>query len=87
MINIKVLGPGCANCKNLEQLCKDVVSENQIEAEIEKITNYKDIMSFGIMSTPGLVLNGKVVSTGKLPTKATLTHWLMNELTKSEDQA
>ncbi len=82
MLNIKVLGSGCANCINLEKLCREVVSENGIEAEIEKVTDYKDIMSYGIMTTPGLVVNGKVVHSGKLPTKSTLTHWLMNELAK-----
>jgi len=76
MLNIKVLGSGCANCFNLEKLCKEVVAENSIEAEIEKVTDYKDIMSFGIMSTPGLIVNGKVVHSGKLPTKETLSHWL-----------
>lgn len=80
MLNIKVLGSGCANCKTLEKLCQEVVAENSIDAEIEKVTEYKDIMSYGIMSTPGLVVNGKVVHSGKLPTKSTLTHWLMNEL-------
>jgi small redox-active disulfide protein 2 len=80
MLNIKVLGSGCANCITLEKLCKEVVAENSIDAEIEKVTEYKDIMSYGIMSTPGLVVNGKVVLSGKLPTKSTLTHWLMNAL-------
>jgi small redox-active disulfide protein 2 len=80
MLNIKVLGSGCTNCINLEKLCREVISENGIEAEIEKVTDYKDIMSYGIMSTPGLVINGKVVLSGKLPTKSTLTHWLMNAL-------
>ena len=77
MLSIKVLGSGCTNCLNLEKLCREVAAENQIEAEIEKVTDFKEIMSFGIMSTPGLVLNGKVVSSGKLPTKTTLTHWMM----------
>jgi small redox-active disulfide protein 2 len=80
MLNIKVLGSGCANCITLEKLCKEVVAENTIDAEIEKVTDYKDIMSYGVMSTPGLVINGKVVLSGKLPTKSTLTHWLMNAL-------
>ena len=80
MLNIKVLGSGCTNCINLENLCREVVTENSIEAEIEKVTDYKDIMSYGILSTPGLVLNGKVIHSGKLPTKSTLTHWLMNAL-------
>lgn len=84
MLNIKVLGPGCANCKNLEKLCNEAVQENNIDAQIEKITDYKDIMSYGIMSTPGLIINGKVVLSGKLPTKSTLVHWLMNALAEED---
>lgn len=80
MLNIKVLGSGCKNCINLENLCREVIAENQLEAEIEKVTDYKDIMSYGIMSTPGLVLNGKVVLSGKLPAKSTLTNWLVNSV-------
>lgn len=80
MLNIKVLGSGCTNCQNLEKLCKEVTTENNIDAVIEKVTDYKDIMSYGIMSTPGLVINGKVVLSGKLPTKSSLTHWLMDAL-------
>ncbi len=81
MLNIKILGPGCANCTNLEKLCHEVVAENSIDAQIEKVTDYKDIMSYGIMSTPGLAVNGKVIHSGKLPTKSTLTNWLVNEFT------
>ena len=80
MLNIKVLGSGCTNCINLEKLCREVAAENSIEAEIEKVTDFKEIMSYGILSTPGLVLNDKVVSSGKLPTKSTLAHWLINAL-------
>ncbi len=82
MLNIKVLGSGCTNCINLEKLCREVVSENKIAAEVEKVTDLKEIMGYGILSTPGLVLNGKVVSSGKLPTKSTLTHWMLNALNK-----
>ena len=78
MLKIKVLGSGCANCINLEKLCHEVVSENGIDAEIEKVTDYKDIMSYGVMTTPGLVVNEKVIHSGKMPTKSTLAHWLMN---------
>ncbi|MFA7420858.1 MAG: thioredoxin family protein [Melioribacteraceae bacterium] len=80
MLSIKVLGSGCTNCKNLENLCKEVVAENNIEATIEKVTELKDIMSYGVMSTPGLVVNEKVIHTGKLPTKSTLTSWLKENL-------
>jgi small redox-active disulfide protein 2 len=77
MLNIKILGSGCTNCKNLEKLCREVVTENNLEADIEKVTDIKEIVSYGILSTPGLVVNGKVLSSGKLPTKSTLQHWLM----------
>lgn len=84
MLEIKVLGAGCTNCVNLEKLCREVVAENAIEANIQKVTDFKEITGFGIMSTPGLVINGKVVLSGKLPTKSTLTHWLMNALAEEE---
>ncbi|HEX2866092.1 MAG TPA: thioredoxin family protein [Ignavibacteriales bacterium] len=84
MLNIKVLGSGCPNCISLEKLCKEVVLENNVEAEIEKITDFKDIMAHGVMSTPGLIINGKIVSSGKLPVKSTLTHWIMDALAGAE---
>jgi small redox-active disulfide protein 2 len=77
MLEIKILGSGCTNCKNLEKLCREVVTENKLEANIEKVTDIKEIVSYGILSTPGLVVNGKILSSGKLPTKNTLQHWLM----------
>ena len=77
MLDIKILGSGCTNCKNLEKLCREVVTENKLEANIEKVTDIKEIVSYGILSTPGLVVNGKILSSGKLPTKNTLQHWLM----------
>ncbi len=84
MLDIKILGAGCTNCTNLEKLCHQVVAENNIEANIQKVTDFKEIAAYGIMSTPGLVINGKVVLSGKLPTKSTLTHWLMNALATEE---
>ena len=78
MLEIKILGSGCTNCKNLEKLCREVVTENKLEANIEKVTDIKEIVSYGILSTPGLVENGKILSSGKLPTKNTLQHWLMH---------
>ncbi len=76
MLTIKVLGSGCTNCQTLERLCKEVIAENTLEATVEKVSDLKEIMSYGVLSTPGLVVNGKVISSGKLPTKSTLTHWL-----------
>ena len=76
MLEIKVLGTGCAKCKELERMCFDVAAENNITADIQKVTDLKDIMSYGIMQTPGLVINGVVKLSGKLPTRATLLHWM-----------
>jgi len=79
MIEIKVLGPGCPNCMRLENLCNEVVGELGIEAQVEKITDINEYGKYGVMLTPGLVVNGKVLLQGKVPTKATLTNWLKNE--------
>lgn len=76
MLDIKVLGPGCANCIKLENLVKEVVAEHNIPANVEKITDREKFFDYGIMLTPGLVVNGKVLSSGKIPTKSTLEHWL-----------
>ena len=80
MLTIKVLGSGCANCKRLEQVAHKVVSEMGIEAEIIKVTEYPEIMAYNIMSTPGLVINEKVVSTGRIPTPAEVTTWMATAL-------
>jgi small redox-active disulfide protein 2 len=80
MLNIKVLGSGCANCKRVEQIARKVVAEMALEAEVIKVTDYNDIMAYNILSTPGLVINEKVVSTGRIPTPAEVTTWLANAL-------
>lgn len=84
MLKVKVLGSGCANCVNLEKLCREVAEENNIEASIEKITDYKEIMQHGILRTPGLIINDKIIASGKIPVKATLAHWFMNALVEAE---
>jgi len=76
MINIKVLGSGCANCKRIEAMARKVVMDLSVEAEIEKVTDYADIMKWPILSTPGLVINDKLVSTGRIPSKAEIVDWL-----------
>ncbi|MEE4176722.1 MAG: thioredoxin family protein [Bacteroides sp.] len=78
-MNIKVLGPGCPNCVRLENLCKELVDELGLNAQVEKITDINEYGKYGVMLTPGLVVNGKVLLQGKLPTKATLSNWLKNE--------
>ena len=76
MINIKVLGSGCANCKRLEQIARKAVEDLGVEAEIEKVTNYNDIMKYPILSTPGLVINEELVSSGRIPSQDEITDWL-----------
>ena len=76
MVNIKVLGPGCANCKRLEQIAQKAVESLSIEAEIEKVTDYAEILALGVMATPGLVINGKVVSSGRIPAEIEVLDWL-----------
>lgn len=72
-MEIKILGTGCANCRRLENITREVVQEMGIEAEFEKVTNIKEIAKTGIMMTPGLVINGEVKSSGKVPSKEEVT--------------
>jgi small redox-active disulfide protein 2 len=76
MLTIKILGSGCANCKRLEQIARKVVEEMQLEAEVIKVTDYNDILKYNIISTPGLVINEKVVSSGRIPSPAEVTTFL-----------
>lgn len=66
-MEIKVLGPGCPKCKSLEKATREVVEKNNIEATITKVEDIMDIMAFGVMSTPALVVDGKVVVKGRVP--------------------
>jgi small redox-active disulfide protein 2 len=76
MNTIKVYGSGCPNCIKLEQLSREAVEETGLDFSIEKVTDFEAIAKRGIMRTPGLEINGNIVSTGKIPTKATLVHWI-----------
>ena len=76
MLTIKILGSGCANCKRLEATARKVVEELGIEAEIEKVTDYAEIMKYPILSTPGLVINEKLVSAGRIPSPAQIEAWI-----------
>lgn len=76
MLTIRVLGPGCPRCNELERMCFNYLASENIDADVQKITDLKKIAEFGIMQTPALVINGKVYCSGKLPTKSTLAHWI-----------
>lgn len=68
-MNIKILGTGCPKCKALEKLTTEVVTENSFDAEISKVEDIVQIMNYGIMGTPGLVVNEKVLISGRVPSK------------------
>ena len=76
MLTIKVLGPGCPNCKKLEAVTRQAVDMTGVQAEILKVTDYAEIMEYAILWTPCLVVNGKVVSSGRIPSPAEVSSWL-----------
>jgi small redox-active disulfide protein 2 len=80
MVTIKVLGSGCANCKKVEEIAHQAVSALSVEAEIIKVTQYNEIMAYDILTTPGLVINEKVVCSGRIPSQAEVITWLANTL-------
>jgi small redox-active disulfide protein 2 len=67
---IKILGSGCNNCVNLERVTREAVADLGLDAEFEKVTDYPAIIGYGVMSTPGLVVDGKVILSGRVPTVA-----------------
>lgn len=67
---IKVLGPGCNNCKNLENVTRQAINELGLDATIEKVTDYPTIVGYGVMSTPALVVDEKLVLSGRVPSAA-----------------
>ena len=75
MLQIKVLGSGCANCQKLERETRTALDEATIEYELTKVTDYADIASYGVMHTPALVINEEVVSSGKIPKHGQIVNW------------
>jgi small redox-active disulfide protein 2 len=81
MVSIKVLGPGCPNCERVELHAVDALEQWSadhpgVEVTIEKITDTEKFLDYGLLSTPGLVINEKLVSSGKIPTPAQIVSWL-----------
>ena len=76
MKDIKVLGTGCANCRTTIALIEEVAREKGVPVALQKVEYIKDIMSYGIMSTPGVVIDGKVVHAGGIPARDKISQWL-----------
>jgi len=83
-MKIKVLGPGCAKCHQLEQTTQEVVKDLGIDAEIEYINDIKKIMEYPILTTPGLVIDEKLVCSGRVPTKSEVTTFITTTLANEE---
>ena len=76
MKDVKVLGPGCKRCEAVEQMVRDAASELGVEVAVEKVTDYATIARYGVMSTPGIVIDDKVVHAGGLPDADALKEWI-----------
>lgn len=76
MITIKVLGPGCANCRKLEEVARQAIASLGVEADIVKITDMARIIDYDVIQTPGLVINERLVSSGRIPAAATIAEWI-----------
>jgi len=79
-MKIQVLGTGCAKCKSLEKAVRDVVAQNNIDAEVTKVEDIMEIMKFNVMTTPALVVDGKVVVKGRVPSSDELKQILTNKI-------
>lgn len=80
MLAIKVLGPGCANCVKVENVARRAITTLNIEATIEKVTDYEMIMQYPILSTPGLVINEQLVVAGRIPAESEVIGHIRNAL-------
>lgn len=76
MLSIKILGPGCANCRKLEEIAREAVASLGVAAEIDKVTDMQQIIDYGVLKTPGLVINGKLVSSGRIPAPQSVADWI-----------
>ena len=85
-MKIEVLGMGCARCNDLEKQVHDVLKELNLEAEVTKVSDLDKISSYGVLMTPGLVINGKVFCSGKIPTTADLKKWIADQSSLSEKE-
>lgn len=77
-MNIKILGPGCAKCRETEKIVKEAVAEAGVLATVEKVSDPMKIAGYGVFGTPAVVVDGEVKCVGKIPTKEDVTSWLVS---------
>jgi small redox-active disulfide protein 2 len=78
-MKIEILGVGCAKCHKLEELVREIVTKEGINADISKVEDFKKIMNYGVMTTPALVIDGEVKAAGKIPTEDQIKGWLKSK--------
>lgn len=79
MVTVKVLGSGCKKCQTLEAKVRELVNQNNIDAAVEKVTDINEMVNYGIMMTPGLIINDEVKSVGIIPKDEQLIKWIKGE--------
>ncbi|WP_291329549.1 thioredoxin family protein [Desulfovibrio sp. UCD-KL4C] len=75
-MKVQVLGPGCAKCKKVEKIVREVIDEAGIEAEVVKVSDFQEIASFGVFSTPAVAIDGDVKVVGRVPSKDEILEWI-----------
>jgi small redox-active disulfide protein 2 len=86
-MEIKILGPGCPRCREVEKRTMNALAELNIAADVEKVTDIKKIMDYKIMGTPGLVIDGKVKSSGRIPGLEEIKRWIVEEKSASASRS
>jgi len=79
MVSVKILGTGCKKCQTLEAKVREIIASNSIDAVVYKVTDLQEIVGYGIMMTPGLVINEKVKSYGIIPKDEQIINWLKED--------
>ena len=82
-MTVKILGSGCSNCKKLEAVSREAAASAGLQADFVKVTDLNAIMAFDVLTTPGLVIDDKLVSSGRIPTQAEIKQWLSDAQTSS----
>lgn len=79
-MKIEILGSGCSNCNKLHKATEEIVKENGLSVEVEKVSDIEKIMGYGVMRTPAIVINGKVKASGRIPNKDEIKKYIQDEI-------